>query len=225
MQEGDAGSAVFMQIPAGNGSYTVTGNASNAGTASWSSATVTNGVPFVADNYTLEFTAPDTWEVRSGTTVVASGSYAPGESISFQGATIEFQGTPAAGDSFDVTPAGFRDVFSTVQDFITALTTNTSSAAGRAMFQNRINSSLENLDRALQHIGNVRSQVGARLASIDQQLDSNADVALELKSSLSTIRDLDYATAISRLETQLTSLEAAQKAYARTQSFSLFDVL
>jgi flagellar hook-associated protein 3 FlgL len=50
-------------------------------------------------------------------------------------------------------------------------------------------------------------------------------VQLELKRSLSVIRDLDYATAISQLELQLTSLEAAQKAYARTQSFSLFDVL
>ena len=48
---------------------------------------------------------------------------------------------------------------------------------------------------------------------------------LELTSSLSGIRDLDYATAISQLELRLTSLEAAQKAYARTQSFSLFDVL
>ena len=39
------------------------------------------------------------------------------------------------------------------------------------------------------------------------------------------IRDLDYASAISRLEQQLNSLEAAQKAYTRTRSLSLFDIL
>lgn len=225
VQEGDPGSAVFMQIPGGNGSYTISPDAGNTGTASWSSATVTNGTPFVAGTYTLEFTSATDWEARSGGVVVASGTYAPGETISFQGASIEFQGTPAAGDRFTVASSRFQDVFRTVQDFISTLGTNTSDAAGRATFQNRINADLQNLDQALQHVSNFRSQVGARLASIDQQLDSNADVALELKRSLSTIQDLDYATAISRLEQQLTSLEAAQKAYARTQSFSLFDVL
>lgn len=225
VQEGDPGSAVFMQIPSGNGAYIISPNAGNTGTASWTSATVANGTPFIPGNYTLAFTSATTWEARSGAAVIANGTYAPGETISFQGASIEFQGTPAAGDQFTVASAGFRDVFRTVQDFIATLGTNTSNAAGRSTFQNRINSDLQNLDQALQHVSNFRSQVGARLATIDQQLDNNADVALELKSSLSAIRDLDYATAISKLEQQLTSLEAAQKAYARTQSFSLFDVL
>jgi len=225
VQEGDPGSAVFMQIPSGNGSYTVGSNPANTGTASWTSATVTNGTPFVAGTYTVEFTSATAWEARSGAVVVASGTYAPGETISFQGASIEFQGTPAAGDQFTVAPARFQDVFRTVQDFISALGTNTSNAAGRATFQNQINANLQNLDQALQHVSNFRSQVGARLATIDRQLDNNADVALELKGSLSKIQDLDYASAISRLEQQLTSLEAAQKAYARTQSLSLFDVL
>jgi flagellar hook-associated protein 3 FlgL len=225
VQENDPGSAVFMQIPSGNGSYTVGAAAGNTGNAYWSAATVTNGTPFVAGTYTVEFTSPTAWEARSAGVTIASGTYAPGETISFQGATIEFQGTPAAGDQFTVASARYQDVFRTVQDFITALGTVTSDQAGRAEFQNLINSSLQNLDQALLHVGNVRSQVGARLATIDQQLESNADVALELKRSLSTIRDLDYATAISELEQQLTSLEVAQKAYARTQSLSLFDVL
>ena len=225
VQEGDPGSAVFVQIPAGNGTYTVAGNTANQGTASWSSATVTNGIPFVAGTYTLEFTSASTWEARSSGVVLASGSYAPGQSISFQGATIEFQGTPAAGDQFTVSSAGFQDVFRTLQDFITTLNTDTASPAGRASFQNQVNANLQNLDQALQHLGNFRSQVGARLATIDQQLDNNADVQLELSKSLSGLRDLDYASAISKLEQELTSLEAAQKAYARTQSFSLFDVL
>jgi flagellar hook-associated protein 3 FlgL len=225
VQEGDPGSAVFMQVAGGNGAYTISPNTGNAGTASWSSATVTNGAPFVAGTYTLEFTSASTWEARSGGVAVASGTYAPGDTLSFQGASIEFQGTPVAGDRFTIATSRFQDVFRTVQDFITTLGTNTASAAGRATFQNQINANLQNLDQALLHVSNVRSQVGARLAGIDQQLDNNADVALELKRSLSTIQDLDYATAISRLEQQLTSLEAAQKAYARTQSFSLFDVL
>jgi flagellar hook-associated protein 3 FlgL len=226
VQENDPGSAVFMQIPGGNGSYAVTGSSGNQGTASWTSAVVTGGAAFVPGTYTLTFTSPTDWEARSGAVLVASGSnYTPGESLSFQGATIEFQGTPATGDQFTVASAGFQDVFKTVQDFIATLGTDTASPAGRATFQNQLNGNLQNLDQALQQLSNVRSQVGARLATIDQQVENNADTKLDLTRSLSVIRDLDYATAISQLELQITSLEAAQKAYARTQSFSLFDVL
>lgn len=224
VQENDAGSAVFMQIPAGNGSFTVSANPANQGTAWWSSAAVTGG-GWTPGNYTIEFTSATTWEARSGAVVLASGNHAAGDSITVLGATIAFQGEPAAGDRFTVGPAGFRDVFSTVQDFVTALQTSTGSPAGRARFQNLINSNLQNVDQALTHLGDFRSQVGARLASLDQQLENNADVQLELSRSVSAIRDTDFASAISKLELQLTSLQAAQKAYARTQAFSLFDVL
>ncbi len=225
LQENDPGSAVFMQVPAGNGTFAIAADAGNQGTAYWSAATVSSGGIWTPGTYTIEFTSESTWEARSGAVVLASGSFAPGESITAFGATIAFQGTPAAGDRFTVGPAGFRDVFSTVQDFVAALQTNTNSPAGRARFQNLINSNLQNVDQALSHLGDFRSQVGARLAALDQQLENNADVELELSRSVSAIRDTDFASAISRLELQLTSLQAAQKAYARTQAFSLFDVL
>ena len=226
VQENDPGSAVFVQIPTGNGSYTVSAGASNQGTASWSSATVSDPATFVPGAYTVTLTAgatandPPTWVASNGAIVTGNLT-----SITSQGATITMDGTPAVGDTFTVGSSRYQDVFKTVQDFISTLSQTTGSASGRTAFQNKLNSNLQNIDQALQHLTNFRSQVGARLATIDQQAESNADVKLELTSSLSGIRDLDYATAISQLELRLTSLEAAQKAYARTQSFSLFDVL
>jgi len=225
VQEGDPGSAVFMQVAAGNGTYVVEANPANQGTAFFTAATVSNAAAWVPGNYTVVFTAADTWEARNGATVVASGSYAPGQTVGFLGASVTFDGIPAAGDSFDVSPAGFKDVFQTVRDFITTLTTSTSSAPGRAAFQNQVNGDLQNLDQALEHLAGFRSGVGARLAAVDRQLESNADLELDLNQSVSGLRDVDYASAISRLEQQLISLEAAQKAFARTRSFSLFDVL
>jgi flagellar hook-associated protein 3 FlgL len=232
VQENDPGSAVFVQIPTGNGSYTVSAGAGNQGTASWSSATVSDPPTFVPGAYTVTLTAdpsppplpalpdPPTWVASNGAIVTGNLT-----SITTQGATITLDGTPAIGDTFTVDSSRYQDVFKTVQDFINTLGQTTGSASGRTAFQNQLNSNLQNIDQALQHLTNFRSQVGARLATIDQQTESNADVKLELTSSLSSIRDLDYATAISQLELRLTSLEAAQKAYARTQSFSLFDVL
>jgi flagellar hook-associated protein 3 FlgL len=226
VQEGDSGAAVFMQVPAGNGTYTVTGNVSNQGSTYWTSATVSNASAWVADTYAVTFTAADSWEVRdSGNNLVASGSYAPGQSIGFAGISVGFEGTPVAGDQFSIAPSGFQSVFKTVQDFLTTLVIDTDSPEGRAWFQSQLNSGLQNLDQGLQHLGNIRSQVGARMATIDRQLSSNEDIGLDLAQSISVIRDLDYASAISRLEQQLNSLEAAQKAFTRTRSLSLFDVL
>ncbi|MCL4792501.1 MAG: flagellar hook-associated protein FlgL [Gammaproteobacteria bacterium] len=226
VQEGDPGSTVFMQVPAGNGTFTVTDNFSNQGTAYWTSATVSNASAWIPDTYSVTFTAVDTWEARNSSgSLVGSGSYSPGQSVGFAGVSISLEGTPVAGDQFVVQQSGFQSVFKTVQDFLTTLDIDTSSPEGRARFQNQLNNGLLNLDQSLQHLGNIRSQVGARLATIDRQQSSNADMSLDLAQSISVIRDLDYASAISKMEQQLNSLEAAQKAYTRTRSLSLFDVL
>ena len=48
---------------------------------------------------------------------------------------------------------------------------------------------------------------------------------MQLTTTLSEVRDLDYAEALSRLSQQLFGLDAAQQAFARTQSLSLFRYL
>ena len=113
VQEGDPGSAVFMNIPGGNGAFTVTGNAANAGTASWSSATVKNGTPFVPGKYTLEFTAPDTWEAGTAPCGSRRELTRPANRSVSRG-PIEFQGTPAA-VIVSASRRRARDVFKNVQ--------------------------------------------------------------------------------------------------------------
>ncbi|MDH3511600.1 MAG: flagellar hook-associated protein 3, partial [Gammaproteobacteria bacterium] len=77
----------------------------------------------------------------------------------------------------------------------------------------------------LDHIGVVRSRVGSRLAAIDEQDSNNQEVSFQLAETLGTIRDVDYPSAISQLEQQLFALEAAQKTFQASRSFSLFDIL
>jgi flagellar hook-associated protein 3 FlgL len=225
VQESESGARVFGAIRAGNGSFTVAADGGNQGSAFFTSAAASAG-GWSPDGFTLTFTAPDSWEATdSGGSVIASGSYAPGETISFAGASLRLDGDPATGDSFTISPSPNRDVFVIVQDFIDAMSGALAGSTERARFQNRLNSSLMDIDRALSHLGGIRSEVGGRLAVIDEQLDANAELGLQLSQTLSTIRDLDYAQAVSDLERQLFGLEAAQKTFARTRSFSLFDVL
>ncbi|MGB5622558.1 MAG: flagellin, partial [Gammaproteobacteria bacterium] len=83
----------------------------------------------------------------------------------------------------------------------------------------------ESLDQALGAVSSTRGRVGTRLSAVDNQRDINEGLVLELESTLSTVQDLDYAQALSRLETQMFSLEAAQKAYMQTRQLSLFRYL
>ncbi|MCC5795605.1 MAG: flagellar hook-associated protein FlgL, partial [Chromatiales bacterium] len=225
LQENEAGSRVFGEIPAGNGSFTLAGDAGNQGTAFWSQADVNRGA-WTPDTYTLTFIDPENWQVTdSGGSVIATGSFGSGDSISFAGATLRLEGEPAAGDSFTIAAAGQTDLFSLAQSFMELMESAPGQPSSRARFQEGLNASLQGFDQALSHIGTIRSQIGGRLGVLDEQLESNSELALQLSQTLSTIRDLDYAEAVSDLERQLFGLEAAQKTFARTRSFSLFDIL
>jgi flagellar hook-associated protein 3 FlgL len=84
---------------------------------------------------------------------------------------------------------------------------------------------LTNTSTAIDSITSARTRIGARLSAIDQQRTINDDSIASLQKSLSELRDLDYAEAISRLSIQSTGLEAAQQAYVRVQGLSLFNYL
>jgi flagellar hook-associated protein 3 FlgL len=61
--------------------------------------------------------------------------------------------------------------------------------------------------------------------AIDQQRSINNDGLTSLDTSLTKLKDLDYAEAISRLNAQTTGLQAAQQAYVKVQGLSLFNFL
>ena len=77
----------------------------NTGTGTISSAGVTDPSTYVAGTYTVSFTSATQYTVTnaSGTTV-ASGAYASGSPISFDGQQLTLTGSPAAGDTFTVSP-------------------------------------------------------------------------------------------------------------------------
>ena len=161
----------------------------------------------------------------SGGGAVAAGSWNPGESVVFQGASIAINGQPANGDVFTVGTSVNRSVFDTVGRLITGLEGDTLTSTGRASFQNTLNNALMGLDQVERHLSDIRSTIGARLAAVEDQKSNNEELALQLQSTLSTVRDVDYPKAISDLETELTGLEAAQKVFAQTRTLSLFDLL
>ena len=220
------GSLVFAAIRNGNGTFAVDAASGNTGTGIYTRPVVSDPAAWIPDDYALVFTAPDAYEVTDSSGVVLqSGSFAPGDTIGFAGIGVTIEGEPAAGDRFDVSPSRNQSAFATIEKFIAALESGTGNPAGRAKINSALNSALSDLDQALDNISIYRSGIGSRLSVIEQQLESNAELDQQYSQTLSTVRDVDYASAISQLEQQLIGLEAAQKTFARTRSFSLFSLI
>ncbi len=178
------------------------------------------------DNYTLTFTSATAFTVTNSTGgTVTTGTWSPGEAVNFLGASLVINGQPASGDSFTVGPSVNRSAFAMVGQLITTLEGDSATPRGRASFQNFLNDAMMGLDQAERHLSDIRSSIGARLSALEEQKSNNEELALQLQSTLSTVRDVDYPKAISSLETELTGLEAAQKVFAQTRSLSLFDLL
>lgn len=224
--DGTPGSEIFQRIKDGNGVFSVQMAPGNAGTALAQTRSITDAAAYDGGAYTVQFTGAAAWEVRdAANALVASGAYVEGQSIAFRGVQVEFSGAPVAGDSFLVSPSRDKDVFSTVASMVKLLTDGVANPVEKAAFSNGMNVLLQDLDQSLGRVLDVRSTIGARLAALDAQDAQNGDLALELKTTLSTLKDLDYAEALSRMQTQLNGLEAAQKSFVKLQGLSLFDYL
>ena len=60
---GDSGEAVFNQIPNGNGTFTVTAGAGNSGTGTVGASSVADPAAYTGGSYSINFTAPGTYQV------------------------------------------------------------------------------------------------------------------------------------------------------------------
>ncbi len=107
-----------------------------------------------------------------------------------------------------------KSIFDTVRNFANELRSDKPSLE-----------TLHELDDAFVQVSTIRSNIGARLNALDKQKTSNDDFIINTKTALSQIEDLDYATAITQLNAQQTSLQAAQQSYAKVQNMSLFKYL
>jgi flagellar hook-associated protein 3 FlgL len=114
---------------------------------------------------------------------------------------------------------GTQAIFQTIENFVTALNANTVNAPPNDI------EVLQNIDAAMTEVFAARTRVGSRLNAIDEQRNINEDIKFNNQVLLAEVKDLDYAEAISRLDIQLTGLEAAQQSFVRVQNLSLFNFL
>ncbi|MFC4157759.1 flagellar hook-associated protein FlgL [Chitinimonas lacunae] len=165
--------------------------------------------------------------------------YKPGTDIEFRqlpgetglqpgwdfGAKISVDGKPVDGDSFRLQASRNVDLFSTLGDFAKALTSYTEEDMGRAEFQNHLNTALQQLNNSLGNILTTQSNIGARLKEMESVNNTNTDLNLQYKRTISGLTDIDYASAISDFSLTQTYLDAARKSFSSVQGLSLFQYI
>ena len=112
-----------------------------------------------------------------------------------------------------------------IESMETQLSTPIADAQAHADYHAALSLSLDQLTSAQTNISLHRSTTGFAMAEIDRARESNTDSKLQVQTELAGIEDLDYAEAITRMESELASLEALQATYSRMQNLTLFNRL
>ncbi|MFZ6672359.1 flagellar hook-associated protein FlgL [Undibacterium sp. Xuan67W] len=228
----DIGPAIFGNIKTSNGQFNVVANPSNAGqlvaTAVIDPATANaltgNNYEVVFDNTAANFTIVNK---TTNTTVVPSTPYVSPQSVTFDGITTTLTNTPGApgpGDKFSIQP-GNQNIFETLTDLINILKAPANTSAARLDLTAGLTQANNNLDKSLSNVLTSRATLGTSLKEIDDLNSAGDSVGLVYKQAISEITDLDYAKAITELNQQQVTLQAAQQSFVKTSALSLFNYI
>ncbi len=218
------GSEIFLRIPTGDGFVDGAPAAGNTGTGVLTNITRDGTDTWNGEAFSARFTAADSYEVLDASgTVVSNGTMKTGDDLVVNGVRLHIDGAPAAGDSFSVTPSSSRDIFGTLDSLIGALEGDTGTPQQLAVQQNALQSSLRDVARAAERMIDARAAGGAQLKTLDNAADMRESNGVTLKTTLSSMRDLDYADALSQYQLENTALQAAQTLFAQMQQMSLFN--
>jgi flagellar hook-associated protein 3 FlgL len=227
---GDSGDAVFNQIKTGNGTFAVAAAAGNSGSGIVGASTVSGTPAYAGDTCAITFSSATAYTIKdttpAGVSTVSPAApgtftYTSGQPISYGGVQVTLTGTPAANDSFTVAPSSNQSLFTTVQNLVSAIQ-NGGGSANKTPLNNAIATGISNLDQALSNTSTVQANVGGRLNTITTQLAVQSSQQIQLQTSIGSLQGLNYAAAITTLDTENTTLSAAMQAYTLTQGLTLF---
>lgn len=219
-----------MNIPAGNGSFSIKQTANpNNGTVVASGGTVSNPAGFVPGDYTLTMNAPaNTVSIVDASSAPVAGSpfsYESGNTISFNGMSISLSGTIADGQTFSVSTGQNDSVFATVQRMIDNLKAPYTTPADKAATETENNQLTMQLGNAFDNITKYRADLGARLNQLQSTSTSQENLNLITQETLKQLREIDPISVATNYNLQLTNLQAAQKSFVSIQNLSVFNYI
>ncbi|MBT9551802.1 MAG: flagellar hook-associated protein FlgL [Hydrogenophaga sp.] len=222
------GDAIWMRIPAGNGTFALDLPASNTGTVRSDTGQVTNLSALTGHDYQIDFSGTagamqySVTDLTTGTPVAGQTgvAYSAGAQIAFDGMSFKVVGEPAAGDRLDLTSSSApTDLFKVMQDAMDALRLGTGEGTQRTHDLGR---ALAELDAGHDRVLLARAQAGEWLNRADSIEGLLGDREVDHAAEQSQLEDLDLVKGISQFQSQQLGHEAALKSYAQVQRLSLF---
>ncbi|WP_423840239.1 flagellar hook-associated protein FlgL [Vibrio mytili] len=153
--------------------------------------------------------------------VVDADEFSPGKGIEYQGLKLHVKGQITAGDSIEIEK---RDAFSIFDTFNQAMSWSekpVSDASATA----ELHQMTEEFQAAFVHLNKARTDVGARLSTLDIQEQNHEDFNLSLAKAKSNFEDLDYSKAVIEFSENSRALQASQQAFGKTKDLTLFNYI
>lgn len=222
------GAETWLQAPSGNGAFETAPAAGNSPGAWIDAGRPTNPAALTGANYQVVFAASAgamSYSVlkNGAATALANQPYVAAQAIEFDGMAVAVNGSPVAGDSFDVKPATpSLSVFAALDRAASELTTPYRSGAQVAQ---TVHFGLRDIDASLGRLQSRRADAGEtlnRTDAIEQRLSATSVAA---QSERSLAEDLDMVAGVSAFQNKQSGYDAALKTYAMVQRLSLFQYL
>ncbi|MCP1315120.1 MULTISPECIES: flagellar hook-associated protein FlgL [unclassified Halomonas] len=235
MPVAENGRSIFQSV-ASNASYIAKANPDNTGNVTFAGLSVkdSSDANFGA-SFTVRFeenTAGEgfVYRVEGPEGELTNGAYTgDGQQIAFGGVSLTLTGTPEVGDEISVARAGSAeqpaDLFKTLEAVIGVLENPAETDAEKAALRNTLNTSMRELDNALDNVLTVRASAGARLNELDVIDAVGSNRMMNYAQTLSDLVDLDYAEAISEYSLRQVGLQASQRTFVEMKSMSLFNYM
>jgi flagellar hook-associated protein 3 FlgL len=224
---------VFVSGLSGDGTASVAAATANTGTGVLISQGVSNpsaAAAFQTGNapITLSFANGAnglTYTATQGGNTVASGAVTSNLTLQLAGGAYQLTGTPAAGDSFTLSPSRPQTAFALLQNVASALAAGSATPAQAAQTQQQLNNDLSGLAQYQQAVLTAQAQNGLTLQAVNTAATSDATQQTTAAAAVQNAIGVNMPNAITNLDQALTAVQAAMKAFGTAQGLSLFNYL
>ncbi|HAS8402196.1 TPA: flagellar hook-associated protein FlgL [Vibrio vulnificus] len=223
MAMNDPGSKLFMDIPNPFGDYEPEYQLQNASELLLEKAVNEDYFDKATYRVTMVDMSNGRWgyQLEKDGSVVAADEFNPSTGIQYEDLTIQLKGQIQKGDVIELKP---RETFSIFDSFKNAAKYSEASVSD-ANATAKLHQVTEEFHAAFIHLNKARTDIGARLSTLDIQEQQHEDFNLSLAKAKSNFEDLDYSKAIIEFNENSRALQASQLAFGKTKDLTLFNYL
>lgn len=219
----DPGSKLFMEIDNPFGDYSPDYNLGD--TSELLLERATNFNPDDDSSYKVTFVdmpgGKYGYQLERNGSVVQADTFDPAKGIKYEELTIQVKGQIEKGDEITLEPRKSYSIFDTFQKAMDLSQGSVSDTSNTA----RLHRMTQEFHSAFIHLNKARTDVGARLSTLDIQEEQHEDFKMTLAKSKSNFEDLDYSEAIIEFNENTRALQASQQAFGKTKDLTLFNYL